>query len=79
MFWQPLSVESWIGMRRGSLSDTKDTVNTIIEDVKTNGDAVLFALTEKFDLTIRNLIRSVSRRRRSMLPMIWLRPNWCRH
>lgn len=49
MFWQPLSVESWIGMRRGSLSDTKDTVNTIIEDVKTNGDAVLFALTEKFD------------------------------
>ena len=49
MFWQPLSVESWIGMRRGSLSDVKDTVNTIIEDVKTNGDAALFALTEKFD------------------------------
>ncbi|HJK12145.1 MAG TPA: histidinol dehydrogenase [Methanocorpusculum sp.] len=49
MFWQPLSVESWIGMRRGSLSDVKDTVNTIIEDVKTNGDAALFSLTEKFD------------------------------
>ena len=49
MLWQPLSVESWIGMRRGSLSDVKDTVNTIIEDVKTNGDAALFALTEKFD------------------------------
>lgn len=49
MYWQPLSVESWIGMRRGSLSDVKDTVNTIIEDVRTSGDAALFALTEKFD------------------------------
>ena len=49
MFWQPLSVESWISMRRGSLSDVKDTVTTIIEDVRTNGDAALFALTEKFD------------------------------
>ena len=50
MFWQPLSVESWIGMRRGSLSDVKDTVNTIIEDVKTNGDAALFALLKRFIL-----------------------------
>jgi len=49
MFWQPLSVESWIDMRRGTLSDVKDTVNTIIEDVKTNGDAALFSLTERFD------------------------------
>ena len=47
--WQPLSVESWIRMGQGTLSDVKDTVNTIIEDVKTNGDAALFALTEKFD------------------------------
>lgn len=49
MFWQPLAVESWISMRRGSLSGVKDTVNTIIEEVRSNGDAALFALTERFD------------------------------
>lgn len=76
MFWQPLSVESWIGMRRGSLSDVKDTVNTIIEDVKTNGDAVLFALTEKFD---HQKLDSLRIPQEEILPMIRLCPNWCRH
>ena len=49
MFWQPLNVESWVSMRRGSLADVKESVEAIIEDVRTNGDAALFALTEKFD------------------------------
>ncbi len=49
MFWQPLNVESWVSMRRGSLADVKESVEAIIEDVRENGDAALFALTEKFD------------------------------
>ena len=49
MLWQPLNVESWVSMRRGSLADVKGTVEAIIEDVRKNGDAALFALTEKFD------------------------------
>ncbi len=49
MFWQPLNVESWVSMRRGSLADVKESVEAIIEDVRKNGDAALFALTEKFD------------------------------
>jgi len=36
-------------MRRGSLADVKESVEAIIEDVRKNGDAALFALTEKFD------------------------------
>ncbi|MDO9523635.1 MAG: histidinol dehydrogenase [Methanocorpusculum sp.] len=47
--WQPLNVESWVSMRRGSLADVKESVEAIIEDVRKNGDAALFALTEKFD------------------------------
>lgn len=49
MLWQPLNVESWVSMRRGSLADVKESVGAIIEDVRKNGDAALFALTEKFD------------------------------
>jgi len=49
MIWQPLNVESWVSMRRGSLADVKESVEAIIEDVRKNGDAALFALTEKFD------------------------------
>ncbi len=49
MLWQPLAVESWIQSRRGTLSDVKDAVTSIIEQVRTDGDAALFALTEKFD------------------------------
>ncbi len=49
MLWQPLNVESWVSMRRGSLADVKESVRAIIEDVRKNGDAALFALTEKFD------------------------------
>ena len=49
MLWQPLNVESWVSMRRGSLADVKESVEAIIEDVRKNGDAALFALTEKFD------------------------------
>lgn len=49
MLWQPLNVESWVSMRRGSLADVKGTVEAIIEDVRKNGDAALFSLTEKFD------------------------------
>jgi len=36
-------------MRRGSLADVKESVEAIIGDVRKNGDAALFALTEKFD------------------------------
>lgn len=49
MIWQPLNVESWVSMRRGSLADVKESVEAIIEDIRKNGDAALFALTEKFD------------------------------
>ena len=49
MLWQPLNVESWVSMRRGSLADVKGSVEAIIEDVRKNGDEALFALTEKFD------------------------------
>ena len=49
MLWQPLAVESWIQSRRNTFSDVKDTVTSIIEQVRTDGDAALFALTEKFD------------------------------
>ena len=52
MLWQPLNVESWVSMRRGSLADVKGTVEAIIEDVRKNGDAALFSLTEKFDKQI---------------------------
>ena len=49
MLWHPLNVESWVSMRRGSISDVKESVENIIQDVRENGDAALFALTEKFD------------------------------
>lgn len=49
MLWQSLNVESWVSMRRGSISDVKESVENIIQDVRENGDAALFALTEKFD------------------------------
>ena len=49
MIWQPVVADEWKAQRRGSLSDVKDIVSGIIEDVRTNGDAALFALTEKFD------------------------------
>ena len=49
MIWQPLSPEAWKENRRGSLSDVKEAVSAIINDVKENGDAALFSLTEKFD------------------------------
>ena len=49
MLWQPLAAESWIQSRRGTFSDVKDAVTSIIEQVRTDGDAALFALTEKFD------------------------------
>ncbi len=49
MIWQPVEAETWIAQRRGSLSDVKEIVSGIIEDVRENGDAALFALTEKFD------------------------------
>lgn len=49
MLWQPLAADSWISMRRGSLSDVRDTVTAIIEQVRTDGDTALYALTEKFD------------------------------
>ncbi|HJJ48866.1 MAG TPA: histidinol dehydrogenase [Methanocorpusculum sp.] len=47
--WQPVTVDAWKENRRGSLADVKETVTAIINDVKENGDAALFALTEKFD------------------------------
>ncbi len=49
MIWQPIDAEQWKAQRRGSLNDVKDIVAGIINDVSTNGDAALFALTEKFD------------------------------
>lgn len=49
MIWQPVEADAWKAQRRGSLSDVKDIVAGIIDDVRTNGDAALFALTEKFD------------------------------
>ena len=49
MIWQPVEADAWKAQRRGSLSDVKDIVAGIIEDVRTNGDAALFALTENFD------------------------------
>ncbi|HJJ29082.1 MAG TPA: histidinol dehydrogenase [Methanocorpusculum sp.] len=49
MIWQPVTVEAWKENRRGSLADVKEAVSAIINDVKENGDAALFALTEKFD------------------------------
>lgn len=49
MLWQPIDAESWISGRRGSLSDVKDTVSAIIDNVKQNGDKALLELTEKFD------------------------------
>lgn len=49
MIWQPIDVGSWVKNRRGSLSDVKDTVSAIINNVKENGDKALFELTEKFD------------------------------
>lgn len=49
MIWQPINADEWKAQRRGSLNDVKDIVAGIIEDVRTNGDAALFALTEKFD------------------------------
>lgn len=49
MIWQPVKAEEWKAQRRGSLSDVKEIVSGIIEDVRKNGDGALFALTEKFD------------------------------
>ncbi|HJJ41905.1 MAG TPA: histidinol dehydrogenase, partial [Methanocorpusculum sp.] len=47
--WQPIDVKSWVSQRRSSLSDVKDSVEAIIDNVRQNGDKALFELTEKFD------------------------------
>lgn len=49
MIWQPIDVKSWVSQRRSSLSDVKDSVEAIIDNVRQNGDKALFELTEKFD------------------------------
>lgn len=49
MLWREINADIWTKERRGSLSNVKDAVANIIEEVRLKGDEALFALTEKFD------------------------------
>lgn len=47
--WQALDIKAWIAGRRSDLDRVRDPVSEIIENVRTEGDDALVALTRKFD------------------------------
>lgn len=47
--WKQISKEDWIANRINETDKVKDIVEGIIEQVRTEGDKALLALTEKFD------------------------------
>ncbi len=47
--WKEISEEYWIANRMNETDKVKDIVEGIIEQVRTEGDKALIALTEKFD------------------------------
>ncbi len=47
--WSEIEIERWIGERRSSLAGARDAARTIVERVRTEGDAALFDLARQFD------------------------------
>lgn len=47
--WSAIEIERWIGERRSSLVDARDAARTIVERVRTEGDAALIDLARQFD------------------------------
>jgi histidinol dehydrogenase len=47
--WSAIEIERWIGERRSSLAGARDAARTIIERVRTEGDAALIDLARQFD------------------------------
>jgi len=47
--WKQLAAEQWTARRRGSLAGVKASVQEIVEQVRSGGDAALLELTERFD------------------------------
>ena len=47
--WKEISEEFWIANRTNETDKVKDIVEGIIEQVRTEGDKALIALTDKFD------------------------------
>ena len=47
--WSEIEIERWIGERRSSLAGARDAARTIVERVRTGGDAALVDLARQFD------------------------------
>ncbi|MGA2161688.1 MAG: histidinol dehydrogenase [Methanoregula sp.] len=47
--WSEVDVETWVSWRTSRLDEVHGTVQEIIEKVRSNGDAALIELSEKFD------------------------------
>ncbi len=47
--WSEIEIERWIGERRSSLAGARDAARTIVERVRTEGDAALYNLARQFD------------------------------
>lgn len=47
--WSAVDVETWVLQRKSQLDAVRDPVQSIIDNVRTGGDAALVELTEKFD------------------------------
>ena len=47
--WSEIEIERWIGERRSSLAGARDAARSIVERVRTEGDAALVDLARQFD------------------------------
>jgi histidinol dehydrogenase len=47
--WKAVDVDQWVSGRRSQIDAVRDTVTTIIDEVRDGGDSALLALTERFD------------------------------
>ncbi len=47
--WSEIEIDRWIGERRSSLAGARDAARTIVERVRTEGDAALIDLARQFD------------------------------
>lgn len=49
MNWSPVTLEDWLLRQKSTLDEVRGSVETIVNDVKSRGDAALLDYAEKFD------------------------------
>lgn len=55
--WSKVNISEWTARRKGTLSEVRQPVEDIINNVRINGDSALFELTERFDKVKRESIK----------------------